>query len=625
MAATGKTGLYVNPQGGNVQAFMPLFRNALMNGDMRVNQRGTSTNLGSLTAVATTTPGSFVTDGWNVYRTGFVAGASIGQGTDLTYSDLPFSGAGIARFARVGRTVTNAATDAINCDYNVDSRGSYRLAGKQVTLSFYYRNGVNFSASGLTATLYHGAGLDQTLVADFGGFTSFATQTFAKTGAWTSATLTATVPTTARQVAVRFSYTPVGTAGNTDHFDLTGVQLEAGSVATMFEGRLGWTDMSSFSRATNSFQVNGNLDIVGHNFSQVSSAPHVTFSTETSNVFLSWLQRTTRTLAGSWWQTPAMLAYTEISYTRPTTSAYEGGVLLPDGRVVFVPRAATMIGIFNPTTNTYSTVPGAPGGTAYRGGVLLPDGRVVFVPNSATAIGIFNPNTNTYSTASTANYTSPTTFAYLGGVLLPDGRVVFVPYNATMIGIFNPMTNVYSTIAGATGYTGGVLLADGRVVFVPSNTPTVGIFNPATNGYSTVGVGTLPSVAYVGGVLLADGRVVFVPFNATTIGIFNPATNAYSTIGGMPGSASYNGGLLLPDGRVVFVPANATTIGIFNPATNAYSTMAGPPITAAYVGGVLLPDGRVVFVPASATMIGILSGFPRPPPELCYHPCFNKY
>ena len=103
-------------------------------------------------------------------------------------------------------------------------------------------------------------------------------------------------------------------------------------------------------------------------------------------------------------------------------------------------------------------------------------------------------------------------------------------------------------------------------------------------------------------------------------------TNSYSTIGNIGETTNkYRGGMLLPDGRVVFIPHSATTIGIFNPATNEYSTIAGAPGNNAYIGGVLLPDGRAVFVPSNATTIGILSGFPRPPPELCYHPCFNKF
>ena len=235
MAATGQKGLYVNMNTGAVQAYLPPFRNALINVDMRINQRGTSTNLASLTAVATATPGSFVTDRWNVYRPGFVAGASIGQGTGMVYADLPFSEAGIATYARVGRTAANAATTAIYCDYNMESQDSYRLVGKTVTLSFYYRTGTNFSDNFLTATLHSGTATDAALRS--GTFASFATTAVAKSSSWARATVTGTVPTSAAQVCLRFSYTPVGTAGNADHFDVTGVQLELGSVATPFEVR----------------------------------------------------------------------------------------------------------------------------------------------------------------------------------------------------------------------------------------------------------------------------------------------------------------------------------------------------------------------------------------------------
>ena len=370
----------------------------------------------------------------------------------------------------------------------------------------------------------------------------------------------------------------------------------------------------------------GNLDLPGGIFlAPVSGAPHVAFdgSAANSNVFLTWLQRTTTTLAGSWWQEAVVPRYSTVAAVGVTNNAYIGGVLLPDGSVVFVPCNATTIGIFNPTTNAYSTIATAPGGAAYYGGVLLPDGRVVFVPASATTIGLFNPATNAYTTILGA----PGNFAYQGGVLLPDGRVVFVPANGTTIGLFNPATNAYTTILGAPGssaYFGGVLLPDGRVVFIPNGATTIGIFNPATNAYTTI-PGTPGSSAYRGGVLIPDGRVVFVPTNAATIGIFNPTTNSYTTIAGAPGNAAYQGGVLLPDGRVVFVPYNGTTIGLFNPATNAYTTITGAPGGNAYAGGVLLPDGRVVFIPANVTTIGIFSGFPAPPRELCYHPCFNKF
>ena len=235
MAASGQKGMYVNMNSGAVQAYLPPFRNALINGDMRINQRGTSTNLASLTAVATTTPGSWVTDRWNVFRQGFAAGASIGQGTGMVYADMPFADAGIATYGRIGRTAANAATTTIYCDYNMESLDSYRLVGKQVTLSFYYRTGTNFSDNFLTATLNSGTATDAAFRS--GTFTSFATTAFAKSSSWVRATATGTVPTSAAQVCLRFFYTPVGTAGNADHFDFTGLQLELGSVATPFEVR----------------------------------------------------------------------------------------------------------------------------------------------------------------------------------------------------------------------------------------------------------------------------------------------------------------------------------------------------------------------------------------------------
>jgi len=388
----------------------------------------------------------------------------------------------------------------------------------------------------------------------------------------------------------------------------------------------------------------GSVDVGVLGDSILTTGPYVTFDGSAANRdrFIAWMQYVTSakyrygftpvTLKKTVWWNASYNAdmYDPLTYTAglgvgAATSKYDGCILLPDGRVMFLPLAATNIGIFNSTTNMYSTISGAPGNSGNLGGVLLPDGRVVLIPFNATTIGIFNPATNAYSTIAGP----PGSSAYVGGVLLSDGRVVFVPHNAPTIGIFNPATNMYSTIGnvGSTvaKYYGGVLLPDGRVVFVPNNGGTIGIFNPVTNAYSTIG-GMPGGDSYRQGVVIPDGRVVFVPCNATNIIIFNPTTNAYSTVslGTLP-SYAYIGGVLLPDGRVLFIPSYATTVGIFNPITNTYSTIIGAPGGGAYEGGVLLPDGRVIFAPFNSTTIGILSGASRAPPELCYHPCFNKY
>jgi hypothetical protein len=237
MAAAGASGLYVNPNTGAAQAGLAPFRNAIINGDFRINQRGTSSNLASLTAIATAEQLSWVTDRWNVLRGSYVAGGVMGQGTNLTMSDLPFADVGLKTFGRLGRLNNNAATDPVYLTYNIESQDCYRFIGKTVTLSFYYRTGANFSGTNLTGVIYTGTGTDQALR---GGYTGQAAAGLTNCNAntsWQRVSLTRTLGTAINQIGFIFQYTPVGTAGAADYFDVTGVQLELGSVATPFEVR----------------------------------------------------------------------------------------------------------------------------------------------------------------------------------------------------------------------------------------------------------------------------------------------------------------------------------------------------------------------------------------------------
>jgi WD40 repeat protein len=126
----------------------------------------------------------------------------------------------------------------------------------------------------------------------------------------------------------------------------------------------------------------------------------------------------------------------------PGGSAFSGGVLLPDGRVFCVPSNSTTARIYNPSTDTLITPSGSyPGtvfsgssfGSAFNGGVLLPDGRVFCVPSYSTTARIYNPSTNTLITPS-GSY--PGSNAFNGGVLLPDGRVFCVPSNSQTARIY---------------------------------------------------------------------------------------------------------------------------------------------------------------------------------------------
>jgi len=238
MAAAGASGLYVNPNTGDTQAGLAPFRNAIINGDMRINQRGTSTNLASLSTVVAASPGSFVTDRWNVFRGSYVAGAVIGQGTDLTTSDLPFSEAGIKTFGRIGRLSGNALTNSINFHYNMESQDCDRFIGKKITVSFYYRIGSNFSGTSIGFEILTGTGTDQGLRNGItGAVIAGSSGSLSLNTAWQRRSVTCTLGSNINQIFLSIAYAPTGTAGAADYFDITGVQLELGSVATPFEVR----------------------------------------------------------------------------------------------------------------------------------------------------------------------------------------------------------------------------------------------------------------------------------------------------------------------------------------------------------------------------------------------------
>ena len=311
------------------------------------------------------------------------------------------------------------------------------------------------------------------------------------------------------------------------------------------------------------------------------------------------------------------------------SGSYSGSVLLPDGRVIFVPYFVANIGVFNPATNQFSTVTSSSlaTGTYFSGGVLLPDGRVFFTPYFTATAGLFNPVTNTYSSI-TAGVTAN---IYYGGCLGADGNVYTA--GSSTIGIFNPNTNTFSSITPGGGFTGGysgaLSLFDGRIVFAPYSSTNVGVFNPVGQTFTSYPATTGSSSAYQNGVVLPNGNACFIPVNATNIGIFNSSTNTFSSINSTGvGSSNYYRGTLLPNGNVIFSPYAATNVGIYNYINNTFSTVAsgGPPGGNAYQGCSLLPDGRVVFPPSFTTAnLGILSGGILVPADLCLHPIFNKF
>jgi hypothetical protein len=203
----------------------PVQQNPVLNSAMQVWQRGTSSAIG----VSSFT--FFGPDRWQVYRGN--TGSTVSRQVTGDTTNLP----NIQYCARFQRDSGNSTTEQFYIANNFESINSIPFAGKTVTFSFYARKGANYSAtsSNLVANLRSGEGTDQNYNNTYTGNTLVAGGSTTLTTTWQRFTYTGTVPTTSTELCVFFNSTPTGTAGAADYFDITGVQVEVGSVATPFK------------------------------------------------------------------------------------------------------------------------------------------------------------------------------------------------------------------------------------------------------------------------------------------------------------------------------------------------------------------------------------------------------
>jgi hypothetical protein len=201
--------------GGAVAPFVA-GKNKIINGAFDIWQRGTS---GTIAA------GSYVAaDRWYTYR----------NTTGSTFSRQSASLTGFQYSGRIARDSGNTATANISLGQSIESINSIPFAGQTVVLSFWAKAGANFSATSsiLRARLLSSTTTDQNIVLN--GGTTVIDQNVTLTTSWQRFSYTAAVGSTALTLGNIFSYDPTGTAGAADNFEVTGVQLELGSVATPF-------------------------------------------------------------------------------------------------------------------------------------------------------------------------------------------------------------------------------------------------------------------------------------------------------------------------------------------------------------------------------------------------------
>lgn len=310
----------------------------------------------------------------------------------------------------------------------------------------------------------------------------------------------------------------------------------------------------------------------------------------------------------SWW---ALASSPSFGNVGATVGTWFGSVLLPDGRVLFVPsEAGTSLGFFNPSTGLFST--STFGFSGFRGAVPTPDGNVCLVPSGSNVV-ILNP-----LTLATANIRTGAPFpAFQGGVLSPTGNVIMAPWASGNIGVVNPFTLTYSNVGPASNLAGAVLLPNGNVFFggILANSAvynTSCVASPLGGNLTNVFTGT----SNIQSVFLSpNGNVVGLPTQGGNIVSVRGFTSSNVACGG-----SFMGGAVLPSGNLVCASWKTANVGMFDTRALTFSNLTG----STGAGATLLQDGRVVFVPTSSNL-GLLSTMVPADPAWCLGPYFNKF
>jgi hypothetical protein len=200
-----------------------IFKQALINGNFDVWQRGTS--------IAMTAADAYAADRWYA--------ETATAGTDKTVSQQDGTGvAGSVLCARVA--MVQDVDELLTFSQALESQDSIKFRGQKLTLSFWARGGAEFVADNptLVCKIKTGKGTDQKVLA----FTTSADAISANetlTTGWQKFTITTTavIASDITQIGISFAFTHAGAGTTTNYFEITQVQLNAGDVALPFQAK----------------------------------------------------------------------------------------------------------------------------------------------------------------------------------------------------------------------------------------------------------------------------------------------------------------------------------------------------------------------------------------------------
>ena len=199
--------------------------NPFLNSAFQIAQRGTSFSASNSSGT------SYWLDRWSMYF-GTTTGYTLSQQSVSDSTNLP----NIQYCARIARSNGTTGTTGGTIGQSIEIINSIPFAGKAITLSFYARKGANYSGTTITATLKSGTGTSDSngIYNTYTGQATVATTQPTLTTTWVRYSVTGTVSSTATQLALAIDSAHTGTSGAADYYEVTGVQLDVGSVALPF-------------------------------------------------------------------------------------------------------------------------------------------------------------------------------------------------------------------------------------------------------------------------------------------------------------------------------------------------------------------------------------------------------
>ncbi len=282
------------------------------------------------------------------------------------------------------------------------------------------------------------------------------------------------------------------------------------------------------------------------------------------------------------WSTAGSMAVGRGFHT--ATRLANGRVLVAGGMGANPPSPAphrlASAELYDPATNTWSTVGSLAEARAHHTATLLADGKVLVAGGSSNnsnlpvnSAEIFDPATNTWNAAGSFLVERRDHEA----TLLPDGRVLIAGGGNNISGslaiadLYDPATNIWSpagSLARARSYLSLTLLASGKVL--------------AAGGFDQLGIGTVASAE-----------------------LYDPATNIWSAAGSLAVGRYEHTATLLPNGQVLVAAGFGSNFlasaELYDPALNSWSATGSLATPRYFHTATALANGNVLATGGLAT------------------------